>query len=233
MLFNSVSFLALFIGLFVLLATDRGGGWALRRAYLSMRGGQITAYLARPHRPPVLIVGNARVALNIDPARFPAGSANLAHHGTGQVFGTGLLHVLQAAHKLPPTLLLHLDPDEYAQPARPEEINQLNFYYRTKPYVAAQINALGWAGRLKNQSALYGHNARVFGLAQAWRRPGTAPDFGFPAPAVRPPRQPEHPVCEPAAGGPAGLAQPRPAAGAARVGGRVPGRARAAYLLHG
>jgi len=142
-------------------------------------GGQITTYLARSRVPPVLIMGNSRVALNIDPAIFPAGSANLAHYGTGQVFATGLLHILQQAHKLPPTLVLHLDLDEYAQPARPEEISQLSFYYRDNPYVAAQINALGWAERLKNQSALYCYNSRILSLAKAWLRPGTSTDFGF------------------------------------------------------
>lgn len=175
----------LFIGLFMLLllATDRGSSWVLKKAYLSMRGGQsggqITTYLARSRVPPVLIMGNSRVALNIDPASFPAGSANLAHYGTGQVFATGLLHILQQAHKLPPTLVLHLDLDEYAQPARPEEISQLSFYYRDNPYVAAQINALGWAERLKNQSALYCYNSRILSLAKAWLRPGTSTDFGF------------------------------------------------------
>ena len=169
--------------LILLLAVDRGGSWALRQAYLSMRGGQsggqITAYLARPTVPRVLIVGNSRVSLNINPDSFHVGAANLAHNGTGQVFSTGLLHVLQQQHKLPPALVLHVDLDEYAQPARPEEINQLSFYYRDNAYVAAQMDALGWTEQLKNSSALYVYNARVFSLTKAWLRPGVSTDFGF------------------------------------------------------
>ena len=174
-----------FISLFVLglLATDRGGGWLLGRAYLAMRGGQsggqITAYLARPQVPPVLIVGNSRVSLNIDPDSFPPGTANLAHYGTGQVFATGLLHVLAQQHKLPPTVVLHVDLDEYVRPPKDDEITQLSFYYRRNPYVTAQVNALGWVQHLKSTSGLYGYNARLFSLAKAWLRPRASTDFGF------------------------------------------------------
>jgi hypothetical protein len=175
----------LFIGLFVglLLAVDRGGSWALKRVYLSMRGGQsggqISAYLARPQLPAVLIMGNSRVALNIDPDSFGPAALNLAHYGEGQVFSTGLLHVLRQQHKLPPTLLLHIDLDEYAQPPKPEEINDLSFYYGQNAYVTSQINALGWTERLKNLSRLYCYNARAFSLARAWLRPHQSTDFGF------------------------------------------------------
>jgi hypothetical protein len=181
-------FLALFLAL--LLVVDRTGSRALKHVYHSMRGGQsggqITAYLARPRPPALLVLGNSRVSLNIDPASFHPAAANLAHYGTGQAFGTGLLHVLQQQHMLPATILLHIDLDEYAQPAKPDEINQLGFYYHQNAYVAAQIDALGWAERVKNTSALYSYNARLFSLAKAWLRPNTSADFGFQPEAPSP-----------------------------------------------
>lgn len=176
-------FVFLSIFLLLLLAFDRAVSRVLNRAYAAMRGGQnggqLNAYLAQPRPPEILIMGNSRVYHNISPDSFRRPAANLAHNGTGQVFHTGVLHVLrQAPQKLPAALVLHIDLDEYAQPPKPEEITRLNFYYGRNPYVTAQMNALSWSERVKNVSALYRHNGRVFSLAKAWLRPVTS-DFGY------------------------------------------------------
>jgi hypothetical protein len=182
-------FLSLFM--LVLLVVDRAGSWGLNQVYLSMRGGQnggqIVDYLARPQAPELLIMGNSRVYHNIDPDSFHRGAVNLAHNGTGQVFHTGVLRVLQQEQKLPAALVLHIDLDEYVQAAKPDEIRLLNFFYQRNSYVTEQINALGWPEQLKNFSALYRHNGRVFSVAKAWLRPELTSDYGFKpiAPSLR------------------------------------------------
>ena len=129
--------------------------------------------------PQLVILGNSRVYHNIDPDSFHVGAINLAHNGTGQYFQTGLLHVLRQARKLPPALVLHIDLDEYAAPPKTEEIRQLNFYYHHNNYVTKHIDAISWAERVKNLSALYRHNGRIFSLLKAVLRPTTTPDYGF------------------------------------------------------
>ena len=163
-------FLLLFLVL--LLAVDRGAARLLDHVHdgvrLGQRDGLLVTYLGLPQVPRLVVLGNSRTAVNVCPDSLGPHAFSLAHNGTTQVFQTGLLSILAQQHRLPETLLLHVDLDEYIHPTRPDDINLLKFYYGRAPLVTAYSREASWLEPLKHCLALYRHNGRLPGLAQNW-----------------------------------------------------------------
>jgi hypothetical protein len=164
-------FFALFIGgLFII---DRGGAWVLDHMYSQIRtgqrGGLLNTYLEMPPRS-IVLMGDSRVVYNINPDSLHPQAFSLAHDGTTQIFHTGLLGVLRDKQKLPKTILLHVDIDEFLRPSHPEDIQLLKYYYWHVPEVTAYTNDWAWLSPLKFSFALYKHNGTLASLVKQYMR---------------------------------------------------------------
>lgn len=160
-------FFLLFLGGLFLL--DRGAAWMLNHMYTQIRAGQrgglLNTYLELPPRSLVLM-GDSRVVYNINPDSLAPDAFSLAHDGTTQIFQTGLLGVLRAKQKLPKTILLHVDLEEFLRPSHPEDIQYLKYYYGMVPEVTAYTNDWAWLSPLKFSFALYRYNGNLASLAK-------------------------------------------------------------------
>jgi hypothetical protein len=162
-------FFAFFIGgLFIL---DRGGAWVLDHMYSQIRtgqrGGLLNTYLEMPPRS-VVLMGDSRVVYNISPDSLDTKAFSLAHDGTTQIFHTGLLGILREKKKLPQTILLHVDIDEFLRPSHPEDIQLLKYYYGQVPEVTTYTNEWAWLSPIKFGFALYKHNGTLASLAKQY-----------------------------------------------------------------
>lgn len=159
--------LFLFIGLFVLSAVgiDFGFSKLFDSFYNQMRigqtGGEINLYLARPNKTEVLIMGNSRARYQVDPDSFAVPTYSLCHAGMGQVFQTGLLEVLALKNKLPESILLHVDLEEYAKDDNLEDIGNLRYYYGKLPIITEQIDSISTFEKMKYLFRFYRYNGRV------------------------------------------------------------------------
>lgn len=164
-------FFLLFLGGLFLL--DRGTAFVLdymyERVRTGQRGGLLNTYLALPPRPLVLM-GDSRLSYNINPDSMGQDAFSLSHDGTTQIFLTGLLSVLRQKKKLPSTILLHVDLEEYLRPSHPEDIQYLKYYYGQDPYVTSYTNEWTWLSPLKFSFALYKHNGNLASLAKQYLR---------------------------------------------------------------
>ncbi|MBC6608915.1 hypothetical protein H8B13_18990 [Hymenobacter sp. BT188] len=164
---NFTIFFLLFMG--GLFSLDRGGAWLLDNLYERVRSGQrgglVNTYLDLTP-PPIVLMGDSRLVSNICPDSLGPGTFSLGHHGTTQIFHTALLSVLRQKQKLPRTILLHVDLDEYLRPSYPEDIQYLKYYYGQDPLVTAYTNEWTWLAPLKFSFALYRHNSNVASLAK-------------------------------------------------------------------
>ncbi|RAK62733.1 hypothetical protein [Hymenobacter edaphi] len=176
-------FFALFAGLLLLI--DRGGAHLLdhvyARTYVGQKGGILNHYFARPAPPALVLMGNSRASLDVNPDSLPVEAFSLAHPGTSQIFQSGLLSLLAERGRLPQTILLHIDLDEYIRPSFPADIRNLRHYYGQAPLVTQYSQELSRWEPLKHGLALYRHNGRLFGLAKNHylQRQGAAPSQGF------------------------------------------------------
>ncbi|GAB3842795.1 hypothetical protein [Hymenobacter jeollabukensis] len=176
-------FFALFAGLLLLI--DHGGAYVLDRVYartfVGQKGGILNTYFARPAPPALVLMGNSRASLDVNPDSLPVEAFSLAHPGTSQIFQSGLLSLLAERRQLPRTILLHIDLDEYIHPSFPADIRNLRHYYGQAPLVTQYSKELSRWEPLKHGLALYRHNGRLFGLAknQYLQRQGAAPSQGF------------------------------------------------------
>jgi hypothetical protein len=128
-------------------------------------------------------MGDSRVVYNINPDSLGPKTFSLAHDGTTQIFHTGLLGVLRDKQKLPQTILLHVDIDEFLRPSHPEDIQVLKYYYGQVPQVTAYTNEWEWLSPLKFGFALYKYNGTVASLAKQYmrRNQGGPPTQGYNA----------------------------------------------------
>lgn len=124
-------------------------------------GGEINHYLSLTKLPPVLIIGNSRARYQVDPDSFALPTYSLCHAGMGQIFQTGLLHVLAQEKKLPLIIMLHVDLVEYVGDDNPEDIGNLRYYYRKNKYVTEYINNISRFERIKYIFKFYRYNGRV------------------------------------------------------------------------
>ncbi|MCC3160718.1 hypothetical protein LJ737_26010 [Hymenobacter sp. 15J16-1T3B] len=176
-------FFALFAGLLLLI--DRGGARVLdhlyARTYVGQKGGILNYYFSRPAPPALVLMGNSRASLDVNPEALPVETFSLAHPGTSQIFQSGLLSLMAERRQLPRTVLLHIDLDEYIRPSFPADIRNLRQYYGQAPLVTQYSKELSRWEPLKHGLALYRHNGRLFGLAKNHYRQwqGAAPHQGF------------------------------------------------------
>lgn len=162
----SYFFLLFLGGLFFL---DRSAAWLLDQMYLRIRDGQrgglVNTYLNLPPRP-ILLMGDSRVVANVCPDSIGPAAFSLAHNGTTQIFHTGLLSVLREQNKLPKTIVLHVDLEEFLRPSHPEDIQYLKYYYGQAPLVTAYTNEWAWLSPLKFSFALARHTGTLGSLAK-------------------------------------------------------------------
>jgi hypothetical protein len=169
-------FLLIFMG--GLFSLDRSGGWLLDNLYNRVRDGQrgglINTYFDLS-RPSIVMMGDSRLVSNICPDSLGTGAFSLGHHGTTQIFHTGLLSLLRQKQKLPRTILLHVDLEEYLRPSCLEDIKYLKYYYGQDPLVTAYTNEWTWLAPLKFSFELYRHNGNVSSLAKNYvlQQPGS------------------------------------------------------------
>lgn len=156
-----------FLGLFaaLLYGADFVSAGILNELYKRIRtgqtGGEINHYLSLSRRTPLLIMGDSRARYQVNPDSFELPGFSLCHAGMGQVFQTGLLHVLEKEKKLPSAILLHLDFEEYSDADNLEDIGNLRYYYRRDSTIANQINRISPYEKVKYLFRLYCYNGRI------------------------------------------------------------------------
>ena len=131
------------------------------RVMTGQTGGEINQYLSFPTHPKVLIMGNSRARYQVDPDSFAASTYSLCHAGMGQVFQTGLLQVIAKENKLPSTIILHVDFEEYLAKDNLEDIGNLRYYYRKIPSITACIDKISTFEKIKYLFQFYRYNGRV------------------------------------------------------------------------
>lgn len=176
-----------------------------RRTMIGQTGGKINQYLSLPTQPALVVMGNSRAYYQVIPDSFAVPTYNLCHAGMSQVFQTALLNVISTADRLPTTILLHLDPPEYTNPAEQlTDVQNLKHYYGRDTTVTRLTNQLGivqpfaWlaplvdsataafsAERPKYLFGTYRYNGRVINLvknaAQSARTPYASLGNGYEA----------------------------------------------------
>lgn len=124
-------------------------------------GGEINRFLSLHTMPAVLLMGNSRARYQVNPDSFALPTYSLCHAGMGQVFQTGLLHVLAQENKMPSSILLHVDLSEYVSSDDLEDIGNLRYYYRKNPYITKEINDISRFERVKYLFNFYRYNGRT------------------------------------------------------------------------
>jgi hypothetical protein len=155
----------------VVLAADRLLGFTYDRLYAHTKtgqtGGKINHYLTLPQQPEIVIMGNSRAFYQIIPDSFPAPTFNLCHAGMSQIFQNGLLSVITDQKRLPRTILLHVDPLEYANEVeQPTDIQTLRYYAGRDSVVNRFIATISPYERYKYFFATYRYNGRVINLVK-------------------------------------------------------------------
>ncbi len=140
-------FLYLGVSLLAVIAADRLLALAYdalyRRTLVGQTGGKVNQYLYLPQQPALVVMGNSRAYYQVIPDSFAVPTFNLCHAGMSQIFQTGLLNVITTAGRLPGTILLHLDPVEYTDPAEQlTDIQNLKHYYGHDTTVTRYTNQL-------------------------------------------------------------------------------------------
>ena len=79
----------------------------------------------------------------------------------GQNFQTGLLQVMEREHRLPKSILLHVDLGEYAADESLTDIGNLRYYYNKLPFVTDEINNVSRYERVKYLFRFYRYNGRA------------------------------------------------------------------------
>jgi hypothetical protein len=152
----------------LMLLVDRGLGLLLDHLYSKVKtgqtGGKINYYLSKSSLPPLLIMGNSRALYQVIPDSLGIQSFNLAHAGMSQIFQTGLISILKDAHKMPPLILLHLEPEEFTIDDNGSDIQNLKYYYGKNTLVTQYISRISIFESSKFNFQLYRYNGRVFTL---------------------------------------------------------------------
>jgi len=150
------------------LLVDRGLSILLDHLYSRIKtgqtGGKINYYLSKSPVPPLVIMGNSRALYQVIPDSLGVQSFNLAHAGMSQIFQTGLISILTDARKMPPLILLHLEPEEFTISDNGSDIQNLKYYYGKNDLITRYISRISIFESSKFNFELYRYNGRVFTL---------------------------------------------------------------------
>ncbi len=150
------------------LLVDRGLSFILDILYSKTKtgqtGGKINYYLSLDSLPEMVIMGNSRALYQVIPDSFKVSTYNLSHAGMHQIFQTGLLSVLNNQKKMPSSILLHLEPEEFTGKQFNRDIQNLKYYYAKDEIVTRKINELSTFEKYKFYFDSYRYNGRVIPL---------------------------------------------------------------------
>ena len=132
-----------------------------QHVFTGQTGGEINRYLALSAPPKALVIGNSRARYQVDPDSFALPTYSLCHAGMGQVFQTGLLHVLVKENKIPSIVILHVDLEEYVGGDDLEDIGNLRYYYKKDNYITENIDDISRFEKLKYLFKFYRYNGRI------------------------------------------------------------------------
>ena len=84
----------------------------------------------------------------------------------GQIFQTGLVSILSDHRKMPPVILLHLEPEEFIGNQLNDDIQNLKFYYSKNELVTSYLANLSYFEKFKFYFHSYRYNGRVITLVK-------------------------------------------------------------------
>jgi hypothetical protein len=124
-------------------------------------GGEVNRFLSMNKVPSVLLMGNSRARYQVNPDSFALVTYSLCHAGMGQVFQTGLLHILMQEKKVPRIVILHVDLAEYIADDNLEDVGNLRYYYGKNPYINSKIDKISRFEKVKYIFGFYRYNGRI------------------------------------------------------------------------
>lgn len=150
---------------------DRCMGYIFNKLYMANRvgtaGGKINYYLSLKKPPELLVMGSSRALLNVIPDSFKVSCYNLGHEGMDDAFQAGLLDIIINHKKIPHTILLHIDPQQYSflnEDTYSANIQKLEYYYGKDPLVTQYINEISGHERFFFLFNLYRYNGRAINV---------------------------------------------------------------------
>ena len=156
------------VSIVLLIVCDRSLGYLFDYFYKHTKtgqtGGKINYYLSLPQTPEWVIMGNSRALYQIIPDSFARPTYNLCHAGMHQIFQTGLLTQMEKEGKMPPLILLHIEPDEFMGEQFNRDIQNLKYYHSKNEWITRELNMLSNYEKVKFLFACYRYNGRVISL---------------------------------------------------------------------
>jgi hypothetical protein len=156
------------VSIVLLIVCDRSLGYLFDYFYKHTKtgqtGGKINYYLSLPQTPEWVIMGNSRALYQIIPDSFARPTYNLCHAGMHQIFQTGLLTQMEKEGKMPPLILLHIEPDEFMGEQFNRDIQNLKYYHSKNEWITRELNMLSSYEKVKFLFACYRYNGRVISL---------------------------------------------------------------------
>lgn len=163
-----VVFIAVLLSL--LFTLDRGLSFVMDQLFFRVMTGQlgsINYYLSKPP-PQLVIMGSSRAVHQVDPDRFKLKAFNLGHGGMFMPFHTGLLRMMEQHQKLPPAILLQVDPYEFIGGPKVRDVQQLSYYYHHSDTLRQYINELSPLEKYKYWFDLYRYNGKCVSVAKEY-----------------------------------------------------------------
>jgi hypothetical protein len=156
------------VSIVLLIVCDRSLGYLFDYFYKHTKtgqtGGKINYYLSLPQTPEWVIMGNSRALYQIIPDSFARPTYNLCHAGMHQIFQTGLLTQMEKEGKMPPLILLHIEPNEFMGEQFNRDIQNLKYYHSKNEWITRELNTLSSYEKVKFLFACYRYNGRVISL---------------------------------------------------------------------
>ena len=167
------------VSVILLIVCDRSLGFLFDYFYKHTKtgqtGGKINYYLSLPKTPEWVVMGNSRALYQIIPDSFARPTYNLCHAGMHQIFQTGLLTEMEKQGKMPPLILLHIEPDEFLGEQFNRDIQNLKYYHSKNEWITRELNVLSRYEQVKFLFASYRYNGRVISLMKNYIQTMRAP----------------------------------------------------------
>lgn len=167
------------VSVVLLIVCDRSLGFLFDFFYKHTKtgqtGGKINYYLSLPKTPEWVVMGNSRALYQIIPDSFARPTYNLCHAGMHQIFQTGLLTEMEKQGKMPPLILLHIEPDEFLGEQFNRDIQNLKYYHSKNEWITHELNVLSRYEQVKFLFASYRYNGRVISLMKNYIQTMRAP----------------------------------------------------------
>lgn len=174
-------FLFLAILFSVLLVLDRGLALVMDQMFGHVRtgqhGGKINYYLSEPV-PQLVIMGSSRAIHQVDPDSFRIKAFNLGHGGMFMPFHTGLLRMMEENKKLPPVILLQIDPYEFVGVPKIRDAQHLSYFYHRSDTLRRYIDELSVFEKYKYYFDLYRYNSKSVNVVKEYIRSGKTSERG-------------------------------------------------------